>query len=82
MALIRGATSSNVDGEDAGDKIWIKVAVTISCLAVIGALSLATIIATHVKHLVERMTAKKKEMKEEPQVFEEAQEEIDFWKDE
>ena len=80
MALIRGATSSNVDGEEAGDNTWTKVVVTISCLAVIGALSLATIIATHVKHFVERMTVKKEEVKEEPQVFEEAQDEIDFWK--
>jgi putative protein kinase ArgK-like GTPase of G3E family len=82
MALIRGATSSNVDGEDAGDNTWTKVVVTISCLAVIGALSLATIIATHVKYFVDRMTARREEVKEEPQVFEEAQDEIDFWRQE
>ena len=85
MALIRGATSSNVDGENAGDNTWIKVVVTMSCLRVIGALSLATIIATqatHVKHFVDRMTARREEVKEEPQVFEEAQDEMDFWRQE
>ena len=82
MALIRGATSSKVEEEESGDNTWIKVVIAVSCLAVVGALSLATIIATHVKPFLEKFTAKKEEAKEEPQVFEEAQDEIDFWRQE
>ena len=80
MALIRGVTGNNTETQDTSDSTWIKVVVTVSCLAVVGALSLATIIATHVKHFVVKMTEKKEEVKEKPQVFEEAQDEIDFWK--